>query len=90
MANNCLDWKSKDLIELAKEVGVESTPAFADKVGTWLDNNPSESNDINIESINNDFDSFRNDDLNELNKKVGNIQKNPTELCEFTLSLIHI
>jgi len=35
--SSCLDYKSKELVELAKEVGAESTPAFADKVGTWLD-----------------------------------------------------
>lgn len=35
--SSCLDYKSKELIELAKEVGVESTPAFADKVGTLMD-----------------------------------------------------
>jgi hypothetical protein len=34
--NTCLDWKSKELVELAKQVGVESTPAFADKVGSMM------------------------------------------------------
>jgi len=40
MANNCLNWKSKEVEELAKQVGVVNTPAFADKIGTWLDKNP--------------------------------------------------
>jgi len=38
MANNCLNWKSKEVEELAKQVGLEkSTPAFADKIGTLMD-----------------------------------------------------
>ena len=35
--NTCLDWKSGEVVELAKQVGVESTPAFADKIGTLMD-----------------------------------------------------
>lgn len=38
MANNCLNWNSKEVEELAKQVGVVNTPAFADKIGTLMDN----------------------------------------------------
>lgn len=35
--STCLDWRSVELKKLADEVGVEATPAFADKVGTLMD-----------------------------------------------------
>ena len=42
--NTCLDWRSKEIVELAKQVGVEATPAFADKVGTLMDKSVSNKN----------------------------------------------
>lgn len=38
MAKNCLNWNSREVEELARLVGVENTPAFADKIGTLMDN----------------------------------------------------
>jgi hypothetical protein len=35
--DTCLNWRSEELQKLAEQVGVQATPAFADKVGTLMD-----------------------------------------------------
>lgn len=61
--NNCLDWKSEELKLLAIDIGVESTPAFADKVGTLIEKlglNNNELSDEEVDKINEDIDKLNN------------------------------
>lgn len=60
----CLNWRSEELQKLAEQVGVQATPAFADKVGVLmeqlgLDKNTTVSEE-DIDKINDDIDKLNN------------------------------
>lgn len=62
----CLNWRSEELQKLAEQVGVQATPAFADKVGVLMEQlGLDESTTVSEE----DIDKI-NDNIDKLNNRI--------------------
>lgn len=64
--DTCLNWRSEELQKLAEQVGVQATPAFADKVGVLMEQLGLDKNTTVSEE---DADKI-NDDIDKLNNRI--------------------